>query len=113
MLAAIHRLHKQEDFKEIKNKGKLFQSINFGAQVLKKEKKDTSRFAFVVSTKISKEAVQRNRIKRAMREAVRHRLDTVGKGYDIVFLAKTGIKKKSTEEIMNEVQKLIIEKLRK
>jgi ribonuclease P protein component len=111
MLAAIYRLHKQEDFEKIKKEGKLYQSENFGAQVLRKEKNDTSRFAFVVSTKISKHSIQRNRIKRAMREAVRHRLDSVGKGYDIVFLPKTGIIRKSTEEIMQEVQKLIVDKL--
>lgn len=113
MLAAIYRLHKQEDFENIKKKGKLYQSTNFGAQVLRKEKDDTSRFAFVVSTKISKHATQRNRVKRAMREAVRHRLDSVGKGFDIVFLPKPGIVKKSTEEIMHEIQKLIVEKLEK
>ena len=62
------------------------------------------RFGFIVSTKVSKEAVQRNRIKRAMGEAVRFELMHIKKGFDVIFLAKQISTKKSTDEIMREVR---------
>ena len=108
MLAAKHRIRKKKDFEEIKEKGNLYQRDLFGVVVLKKEKSLDSRFGFVVSTKISKHASQRNRIKRALREAVRHHLYIVEKGYDIIFLPKTNILRKSTDEMMREVKLFIL-----
>ncbi len=113
MLASIHRLSRKKDFDKIRKEGNLFQQRNFGVQVLEKGKDEVSRYAFLVSTKISKQAAQRNRIKRAMREAVRHKLFLIGKGYDIIFLPKKGIARKSTEEIMREVEEFILKKLDK
>ena len=111
MLASKHRLSKEEDFEKVKREGQVYQSVSFGASVLRKKPNKDSRFAFVVSTKISKLAAQRNRIKRALREAARHNLHIIGKGYDIVFLPKTNIARKSTEEIMREVKLFIIKQL--
>lgn len=113
MLASIHRLSGKKDLEKIKSEGILYQSKIFGARVLVKKDDEVSRYAFLVSTKISKQAVQRNRIKRAMREAVRHKLFLIGKGYDIIFLPKKGIARKSTEEIMREVEKFILKNLDK
>lgn len=107
MLASIYRLSKKSDFEAVKRDGKLYQSENFGVQVLSKELGGTSRFAFVVSKKISGYATQRNRIKRAMSEPVRHSMHLLKRGYDAVFLAKKGIVKASTDEIMKEVQSFI------
>lgn len=103
MLAVINRLKGKENFDRVKTEGKLYQKENFGASVLKRDDDGPSRFGFVVSTKVSGQATQRNRIKRALKEAVRYNLDKVGKGYDIVFLAKQSIARKITDEIMREV----------
>lgn len=107
MIASKHRLSKDSDFAKIKKNGKLYQSENFGVQVLKKDSGEISRFAFVVSTKISNQATQRNRIRRAMKEAVRHQMHIIQKGYDIIFLPKKTIVKESTEEITREIQKFV------
>ncbi len=48
---------------------------------------DLCRFGFVVGRKIGK-AVERNRTKRLLREAVRHRLEAVVKGWDIILIAR-------------------------
>lgn len=113
MLASNNRLTKNDDIEKVKKEGKLFQRSLFGVIVLKKSPKENSRFGFIVSTKISKHAPQRNRIKRALREAVRHHLYIIGKGYDIVFLPKKETARKSTDELMKEVKLFVMEELDK
>ncbi|TSC76528.1 MAG: ribonuclease P protein component [Parcubacteria group bacterium Gr01-1014_31] len=49
-----------------------------------------SRFAFVVSNKVSKHAVQRNRLRRQLRELVRAMLPEVAGGYDVVVTVQPG-----------------------
>lgn len=87
---------------EVKLKGELLQSNNFGIRFLKNSS-PVSRFAIVVSTKVSKFAVHRNRVKRALLEAVRQAMADVPKGFDYVFLTKSSIMSKTTDEIMREV----------
>ena len=50
-------------------------------------------------------AVERNRIKRILREAVRQTLFDLVKGFDVVFLAKLSIMRASTDLMMKEVKK--------
>ena len=47
-----------------------------------------ARFAFVVSTNIDKRATVRNRIKRLLRQSVRHLLPEIKPGFDIIFIIK-------------------------
>ena len=113
MLASANRLTKEDDFDKIKSEGVLFQSENFGVRVLRRGGNENSRFAFIVSLKIANESVQRNRVKRAMSEAIRHKLHTIKEGYDVIFLAKKQIVKKSTEDIMREVHEFVRKNLEK
>ena len=84
--------------------GTTFQSANFGIAILDRKDSNPTRFAFVISTKIAKDAVDRNRFKRAMSEAVRIASIDLVSGFDAVFLAKTSIVRVSTAEIMKEVR---------
>ena len=104
MLAKKLKLTDAKDFARVQETGKVFQSNSFGMAYLKRGDKELSRFGFIVSTKISKEAVDRNRSKRAMSEAVRMETVNLKEGFDIVFLAKTSITRSSTTEIMKEVK---------
>lgn len=105
MLASEHRLKGEDTFEKIKKEGRLFQGQDFGIAVIERDKGGKSRFGFVVSKKIAKSAVHRNRIKRALREAVRRNLNHFPKGVDAVILAKKSIFKKTTEEVMRELEK--------
>lgn len=57
-----------------------------------------SRFAFSVSNRIGN-AVERNRIKRRLREAVRLRFDTIESGWDVVFIARRPIRNADFHQI--------------
>lgn len=57
-----------------------------------------SRFGFSISKRIGN-AVERNRIKRRLREAVRLRMDSIKPGWDIVFIARRPIRKADYHEM--------------
>lgn len=82
----------------------MFQSDSFGIVYVKREDNDVSQLGFIVSNKISGEATLRNRVKRALKEAVRFNTGYLKDGYDVVFLAKTQILRKPTDVIMKEVE---------
>lgn len=68
-----------------------------------------NRFGIIVSKKIDKRAVGRNKIKRAFREALISLMKNMVFGYDMLFIAKPGILNKTKEEI----ERLAEESLRK
>jgi ribonuclease P protein component len=103
MLAKKFKLTGSKDFDRVQKTGKVCQSTNFGIAYVSRNDENPSRFAFIVSTKIAKEAVDRNRVKRAMSESVRINSISLVPGYDVVFLAKISIARISTAEIMKEV----------
>jgi len=107
MLAQIYSLKGERRINKILKTGKRKQSDHFGAFYIYREDNDYPKFAFVISKKISKLAVHRNRIKRAMSESVRRNIKGVPDGIEIVFLAKKQIVKRTTDEIMKEVQDFI------
>lgn len=100
MLASKHRLTGQQ-VEIVKNEGILHQLTNFGVILKKTQPQNPSRFGFIVSNKVSKLAIQRNRIKRAMSESIRYNLTNIPNGYDVIYLVKSTLAKKSTDEIMN------------
>jgi len=103
MLPSKNRL-KAYEVEKVKKEGKLTQGVDFAVSIRKKLKSEKSKFGVIVSKKISTLAVHRNRIKRAFLEACRQNLDRVDSGYDILFLPKSSIAKKMTDEIMRQVE---------
>ena len=75
----------------------------------------TTKFAFVVSKKIHKRAVVRNRIKRLMRESVRlilkkSEIEGVHRYLSVILIARAGAIGKSFNEIDTSVKKLLNKK---
>jgi ribonuclease P protein component len=104
MLPTRNRLSGAKNFEKVKKEGKLYQSEDFGVAVLYRGDDDFTRFGFIISTKVAKAAVHRNRVLRAFRQAVRQHLKDFNDGYDIVFLAKKSVLTKTTDEIMKQVR---------
>lgn len=70
-------------------------------QFILKERKNglaVNRFGIVVSKKIDKRAVGRNRIKRLLRTALMNLYGKMNAGHDILFIVKKGILDKTKEE---------------
>ncbi|KKQ92171.1 MAG: Ribonuclease P protein component [Microgenomates group bacterium GW2011_GWC1_39_7b] len=104
MLSKKFRLTGSKNFKKVQDEGSIFQSVSFGIAYIDRKDINPSRFAFVVSTKISKDAVDRNRFKRTMSEAVRTSTIDVRNGFDVVFLAKSLITRTPASDLMKEVK---------
>jgi ribonuclease P protein component len=94
MLEKKLRLRKETKF----DKSQSFTSPFFVLKFTKNEQ-TFSRFGFVVSKKIDKRAVVRNRLKRQIRSCIETNLDKIASGYDLLFVLKKPLLKKTTAEI--------------
>ena len=106
MLKRENRIRSKKEFIEIKNEGRILYSPFFGFLNYKKDD-DLKKFGFIISKKISKKAVDRNRIRRLLSTVVQKNLKKFEKGVRIVFLTKKEILGKKIEEIEREVEKFI------
>lgn len=107
MLAKKYRLTVNADFKKVQELGTVFQSHSFGIAYLDRKDSLPSRFGFVISTKVAKDAVDRNTVRRHMSETVRRMTNDIKDGYDVVFLAKTNIIRVPAEELVREVRSAV------
>lgn len=106
MLPKSNRLTKKSDFDRVSKSGKVVQSASFGFAFLKVDEAP-SRFGFIISNKISKKAVDRNKIRRVLREIVRGNLEDVPNGFLFVILARRNILEKSKDELEKELVKIL------
>lgn len=60
---------------------------------------DHSRFGFTVSKRVARSAVQRNRVRRRLREAIRLRAAHLRPGYDVVLVARAAVLQASWTEL--------------
>mgnify|MGYP006113539867 FL=1 len=100
------RLTKSADFADIRKNGKTWSNSDL-VLIIRLRNLDndfTTRFGFVVSKRIGN-AVIRNKCKRQMREAIR-KFDITG-NYDLVFIARTPISRKSHQEIKKSMSDLL------
>lgn len=101
MLKKEFRLRKKCEFLELKEKGRKINSSLFGLVYLKSEK---SKFGWIVSKRISKKAVDRNKIRRRLAEVVKNNwID----GFKILLLVRPEILDKKLIEIEREWKRLI------
>lgn len=97
----------RNEIRKIKKDGKLLQGNNFGVLVRKRDNLGNPRFGIVISSKVSKLATHRNRIRRSFRDTLRRNWKKIDDGQDIIFLVKPGIEKLPVSDIMKEIEVFI------
>jgi ribonuclease P protein component len=105
MLPKQNRLKKKKDFELAFKKGKSFKD-GFLALRAAQNNLEISRFAFVVSKRVSKKAVVRNKIRRRLSSVAEKEIKNIKNGLDVVFIALPGIEKKEFLEIKATVYAL-------
>jgi len=101
----FYRLRRNSDFQRVRQSGKFKASPLLVLAFLRNEL-DHSRFGFAVSKRIGN-AVQRNKIKRRMREAIRLRLSHIKPGFDCVFIARQPIREATYQDIEQTLEYLL------
>ncbi|MEI7741308.1 MAG: ribonuclease P protein component [bacterium] len=88
MLTEKNRLRHKKDFESIFGHGLKAYGNGLGLRFGKRYKPEAPvRIGFMVGTKVSKEAVVRNKLKRRMREVAREIVMQLPPGLDLVFIA--------------------------
>lgn len=106
MLPKINRIKKKKDFDLIFKNGEGFRN-NFLFLKILKNKSNQKRFGFVVSQKISKKSVIRNKIRRRMSETIRKEQNNIKNNIDVVFISLSGIEKKNFSETKEVIYNLL------
>jgi ribonuclease P protein component len=105
MLKKTFRLNSSKDIRVTSLRGRSFFSpyfvIKYGFSSL-----PHPRFAVIVSTRVSKRAVERNRIKRIVRESLRLSLEDFKPG-DYVVIVKIRAAGKTAKELKDDLNRLL------
>ena len=108
MLKKKNRISERKEIEELRRGEMIYQSPIFGLLMVNK-KDEEKKFLSVVSKKISKKAVERNRIRRVLSEIIRLNLDKIRSGVRLGFLVKKVILEWKWEEIKRETEKVLVE----
>ena len=108
--SARDRLKKRNEYRQVQLTGRRIHTPNF-LIVVKPNTSDTTRLGITVTTKVGN-AVQRNRIKRVVRDVFRRNRQLFPASHDVVFIAKRGIGELSYASVLTEVERCA-EKLHK
>ncbi|HTW96376.1 MAG TPA: ribonuclease P protein component [Candidatus Methylomirabilis sp.] len=84
MLSRVNRLTRKKDFDAVWQKGRSSYDKIIGTKALANGLK-VNRFGILVGLKFSKKAVERNKIKRRLREIIRAQAENFKTGFDVVI----------------------------
>ncbi len=105
MLPKRYRLRRSVDLEKVRQSGRSWRHplaiLAAGENGL-----DMSRFAFIASRRVGN-AVQRNRAKRLLREAVHQQLPEIKPGWDCIFIARAPLPQASFAEVDTAVSQLL------
>ncbi len=107
MLFVKNRLKKKKDFERVmKDRDSKSVAVSFLAGRFLANGLASSRIGFVVSKKVSKKAVQRNKAKRRLREAARFLFSQIKPGFDVVIFTKPEIAESDFASIKQNLEAL-------
>lgn len=100
-----YKLRNNIHFRRVYNKGKSYGNRLVVMYILK-NRLDYNRIGFSVSKKVGN-SVERNKVKRKMREVYRLNCKDIKNGYDIIFIPKYNAKNATYKEIESAMLHLI------
>ena len=106
MITRENYLRSKKDFNNVFKKGKTIAGKLVFLKITKNNL-DINRFAFIISSKISKKAVIRNKIRRRLREIIRNDFNNIKTGFDIIIIVKPEIVGKNYQEIKNDLENFL------
>ena len=107
MLKRAKRLRKDKDFDNVFKCGKSAYSQIIGVKI-EKNNLNHNRFGILVGTKVSKKAVDRNKIKRRIRAIIHNEEPLLKAGYDCAVIVLPLILAKSYDEIKSGVRAILL-----
>lgn len=106
MLARELRLRKRQDFDSVYKKGKSYSCKYLKVYVLNTDL-PRQRYGFSISKKVSKKAVERNKLKRQLSFVIREELKSLKNGTDVIFVIRNVILDLSFNDMKNNVTELL------
>ena len=85
MIHRAHRFHRRSSLRYVFDRGRIVRDAHLALRSAPNPRYDGYRMAVVVSRKVSKSAVVRNRIRRRIYEIVRRLDPPISQPYDLVF----------------------------
>ena len=101
MIPKKYRINKQTSIFKLKEKGEVFNG-RFVRVIYLEGIKD-KKFLFLVSKKVSKSAVERNRIKRIMKRTTLELVNKMRKDGHVAIIAKRNCLDESSDEIKKDI----------
>jgi ribonuclease P protein component len=103
MLPKINRIKKKKDFETIFKNSKSFRANLFIFRI-SENNLGINRFGFVVSKKVSKSAVVRNKVRRRLSDIMRAESEKMKMGIDLIIITFPGIDKKDFSEVKDSIE---------
>ncbi len=105
MLPKRYRLRRSADLEKVRQSGRSWRHP-LAILAVGENGQDVSRFAFIASRRVGN-AVQRNRAKRLLREAVQHHLPEIKPGRDCIFIARSPLPQAAFGDVDTAVRQLL------
>ena len=102
---SVYRLRRRKEFNETWNRGKKYHTDHFIVIILE-NKLGPTRLGITASRKVGG-AVQRNRVKRLLREVFRTNYPVLKHPVDFSIIAKKGSTSLTYEEVQSEIKHLL------
>lgn len=107
MLAKKYSLSGQKQIAQLAQKGRAFFAKEFLLKA-RRNKVGYNRYCIVISTKVSKKAVARNKVRRRVRAHLARHNQELAQGFDVMIVCRTGCVELSFEQTGAQLEKLLI-----
>lgn len=109
MISALYRFHGHNSLRYVYANGRAIRTQAITLKTTKNDRRKHSRFSIVVSKKVIKGAVGRNRIRRRLYEYIRTHLDDIDGVHDVVLICTSSeLRTIPASELTTQLDQLFI-----